>query len=180
MFIILVAGIHGVGKTYYCQNYASRYEIIYKSSGEIIKNYLSENSHTDMTILDKLVSNIDQNQEIILSEIQKIKDIHPNKNLLLDGHFTLLNTRQHIKNIPLMFYKRMGIGAVILLERDIKALQTLYYTNDNILVEEFIKKERNRAIEITNELDIPLIQLNSPTKERFNLEVNKLFKLKHH
>lgn len=177
MFIVLVAGIHGVGKTYYCQHYAAQYDIVYRSSGKIIKDFLSK-KNSDLTILDKVVSSVERNQRIILAEIRKIKEKWPNQNFLLDGHFTLLSVRGDIEDIPIFFYKNIGINAVVLLERDTRELKSFYLSDDNVLSEKFMQKERNRAIKITSNLKIPLVCLSSPTEEQFNLEINKLFNAK--
>ena len=171
MLIILVAGVHSVGKTYYCHQYSLDYSVIYKSSGDIIKQHIVK-KHEKNLLSKKRVLNIENNQNILLSEIKKIKAKFPLKNLLLDGHFTLLTVENKIKKIPFFFYKEIGIDAVILLERDINELKPFY--NDETPIEKFMKLERNRAVEITQKLNIPLITLHSPAKKEFDSQVNQL------
>ena len=82
--IILIGGIHGVGKGTICKEIALKTELIHITASEILK--WNEISSTD----NKLVNNISSTQERLINGLKKL--IKNDKQYLLDGHFCLLNS----------------------------------------------------------------------------------------
>lgn len=105
--IFFVAGIHGVGKSTICNKVAQRLNIFTSSSSQIIKEYKGKK----ITNSGKRVKNIDENQEALLLGLQKIEA----KNILLDGHFVLMNAHGDIEKITESIFQKIRPTAIILL-----------------------------------------------------------------
>lgn len=169
--LIFVAGVHGVGKGYLCERHASNNNMLYKSASEIIK----ENSGIDLS-QDKLTSDINQNQKILISALNEFKK--NNKDLLLDGHFALVNKSGDITPLPLNIFDLMKIDAVILIENEKEIITQRILNRDGkqplYSVEELMTAEINNAKFICNKLDIPLKVLMAPTFSDFDEAVKNV------
>ncbi|OLU12789.1 hypothetical protein BVH01_20650 [Pseudomonas sp. PA1(2017)] len=83
---VFVAGVHGVGKSYLCQQYALEYGVLHESSSGLIRQELSLAQWS----ADKKVKNVDANQLALRSAVNRIN--HQGLSLLLDGHFVLISS----------------------------------------------------------------------------------------
>src|SRR5262249_1164106 len=98
--VIFVGGIHGVGKTTYCEKLSSDLNLKHYSASDLIKEVKRTNS------VHKNVKNIPQNQDILLDAIDKC--FYENKWYILDGHFCLLNEQGSISPIPFATFQSIG------------------------------------------------------------------------
>ena len=78
--ILFVAGVYGVGKTTLCDILSEKYLISSYSSSELI----SKCNHEEYG-KNKYVTNSNRNQEILVNQVNKIKD----ESFILNGHFCL-------------------------------------------------------------------------------------------
>lgn len=149
---IFLAGIHAVGKTTFAkEKFSSKYEVVTAS-------LLIKNGSGDVP-LNKKVHNINKNQLILIYEFNKLKKLK--KNIVLDGHFCLLDKSGNITYIPVTVFKKLGISHIILLETHPKIIQQRLLERDKtrMSLEKIIKlleAERKHALYIAHKLKIPI------------------------
>lgn len=90
--MIFISGIHGVGKTFFCN-------LVKKETG--IETYsasalITQKKHAGFS-KDKLISDIGSNQHYLLQAVDELKS--SGHNFILDGHFCLLDTYGVISRI---------------------------------------------------------------------------------
>lgn len=146
MEIIFIAGIHGVGKTYYCNSLNNR--IKNYSASNLIREYKEINS--------KIVKNIGENQNYLLEAISRLNE----EKIYLDGHFCLINSKNEIEKIPLNTFKSLNIKKIIILYSAPFLIAERLKKRDNKkysikMLDEFQNKELDYGKEIANMLDIP-------------------------
>ncbi|MCU6339273.1 AAA family ATPase [Enterobacter quasiroggenkampii] len=169
--LIFVAGVHGVGKGYLCKKTLERLDILHKSASELIQ----ENS---TTLLDKHkhTDNVDGNQTILINALAEYKK--NNSNLLLDGHFSLLDKEGRIKDISLETFSGMSIDHVILISESEETIRERIKSRDGIEINYNLKKliehETQNAIYITSKLNISFSELKSPSSEDFIKKIQEL------
>ena len=150
MEIIFVAGIHDVGKTYYCNSLNDG--IKNYSASDLINNYKK--------IKGKIVIDVEENQNHLLNALLELND----KKIYLDGHFCLLGEENKIKKIPLNVFKETNITKIILLYSEPISICERLKKRDNKdysveLIEQFQNKEVEYGQEVANELNIPLVKI---------------------
>lgn len=169
--LIFVAGVHGVGKGFLCEKAIDRLDILHKSASELIK----ENSTTALN-KDKHTDNVDGNQLTLLRALTEYKK--NNRNLLLDGHFALLDKNGRIKDIAQEIFSGMNIDHVILISEAVETIRKRIRNRDGIEIDydlnELIEHETQNAKYITSELNIPFYELKSPTSEDFIKKIHEL------
>lgn len=91
--IILIGGIHGVGKNFMLKRTKFLNPINHLTASEVLKwSEVSKNPH------DKKVVSISNTQDLLLHNLKKI--VKENETYLLDGHLTLLNKAGEVERIP--------------------------------------------------------------------------------
>ncbi len=107
--LIFIAGVHGVGKGYLCSFAKEEFEVTHVSASELIKNnsQLTFNS-------SKLTATPDKNQIILLTALKELTS--KKQNILLDGHFTLINTKGDVEELKPEIFEKMSLDGVILIE----------------------------------------------------------------
>lgn len=103
--IIFVGGIHGVGKTTLCKKLSTILKIRHYSAGELIE--LENKSN-----FSKQVSDINKNQNILLNALTNLVT---DDSIILDGHFSLINSKSVIEKIDKSVFMEIGISLVITL-----------------------------------------------------------------
>lgn len=146
MEIIFIAGIHGVGKTYYCNSLNDGIKSY--SASDLIREYKEIN--------DKIVKNIGENQNYLLEAISCLNE----EKIYLDGHFCLINSKKEIEEIPLDIFKALNIKKIILLYSNPVLIAQRLEKRDNKkysieMLEKFQEKELNYGEEIANILNVP-------------------------
>ncbi len=169
--MIFVSGIHGVGKTYFCN-------IIKEKLG--IKNYsasqLIAERRKKVFSADKYVSDIDDNQLLLLDAVNELRQA--GGEFILDGHFCLLNEEGVITRIPMETYIMIKPDTMVLLLENPKIIAERRFQRDGIRQEEcaiidFQEAEKVYATEIAEQLNIPLeVSRGAPDLERI-LEILK-------
>lgn len=146
MEIIFIAGIHGVGKTYYCNSLNNG--IKNYSASDLIREYKEIN--------DKIVKNVGENQNYLLEDISNLNE----EKIYLDGHFCLINSKNEIEEIPLDIFKALNIKKIILLYSNPVLIAQRLEKRDHKkysieMLEKFQEKELNYGEEIANILNVP-------------------------
>lgn len=82
--MIFISGVHGVGKSYFCDMVKAATGIESYSASTLI----TQKKHSGFA-KDKLIPDIDDNQQYLLQAVNELKG--SGQNFILDGHFCLLN-----------------------------------------------------------------------------------------
>ena len=111
MNCVILSGVHGVGKGFFLNKIRDNifnYNIY--TASELIEQYKSS---TDAGY--KKVSNIYNNQELLVKAIDEVKGNH-SETFILDGHLCLFNAINEVERIPEKYIKRMNVVGIILLQ----------------------------------------------------------------
>lgn len=114
--VILLSGVHGVGKGFYIENKLSKIDWISVVSAS---SMISEHKRAEDAGY-KRVESIDNNQGVLLKAFNKCSfntDI-----VILDGHLVLLNRLGNIERIPLEFIQGIPLSGIILLQDNSAAI----------------------------------------------------------
>ena len=152
---VLLAGVHGVGKTTASIKLTQRYFVPNYTASTIIKS--AKNSSLSMDF--KQVVDIDDNQRLLVDGIKRLLEI--NQVIILDGHFTLLNSSSKIEKIRPSVFDDLNVGGVILLlEEPLEIYNRLKHRDINPLALSLIMEHQNAELEhatyVTNQMNIPL------------------------
>jgi len=108
---------------------------------------------------NKLVSNIDDNQDLLVVAIEELRKAE--KEFILDGHFCLLNESGEITRIPLDTYMLLKPDLIILLTEKPEIIADRRLQSDVCQdvseITEFQEKEKCYAKEIAEKLDVSLV-----------------------
>ena len=152
MSVVFVAGIYGVGKSTLCDKIKSIKGYDYYNSSDLISK-----NNKEIYGNNKYVKDVNKNQEILLSELKKLK-----KDIILTGHFCIANSKNEIDVLPLDVFAKMNITKIIVLKRDLK------------LVKEFLKRRDNKdySLEFLNKLQNKEISLASIVASDINVDLS--------
>ena len=152
--MIFISGVHGVGKSHFC-------DIVKKSTG--IKSYsasslITQKKHNSFA-QDKLIPDIDDNQQYLLQAIDELRSSE--HNFILDGHFCLLNASGKITRIPIETFKSLKPDAIILLMEESSVIVARRKERDGVNIsiqniEEFQQEEYAYAKEVAAEINAKL------------------------
>lgn len=153
--MIFVSGIHGVGKSYFCEMIKNRLGINSYSASQLITIRRNQGFSTD-----KLVSDINDNQSLLVAAINELRNTE--RKFILDGHFCLLNSKGEITRIPADTYSALRSDRLILLTEKPEVILERRFKRDGIEadimeIEAFQNAEKKYAEEIAEQLGIPLI-----------------------
>lgn len=154
VFMIFVSGIHGVGKTYFCNMIKDKLGIKNYSASQLIAGRREKGFSAD-----KFVSDIDDNQVLLLDAINELRQT--GEEFILDGHFCLLNEEGVITRIPMETYTLLKPDTMILLLESPKIIAERRFQRDGIrqdecTINDFQCAEKAYVIEIARQLNIPL------------------------
>ena len=152
--MIFISGIHGVGKTFFCNLVKERLGIESYSASKLI----ADKKKSGFTP-DKLVTDIDENQLYLLAAIKDLRS--DAEDFLLDGHFCLLNQDGIITRIPISTFTMLAPDLIILLTEEPTIIVKRRKERDNIDslvsdIKEFQDKEIEYAKEVSEFLNISL------------------------
>lgn len=150
--VVLLIGIHGVGKGYILHNIKNKINIPIYTASDLIRKTGRKSDFS------KRVLNINKNQEILSFAIDSF--VKEDK-FILDGHTCLWNKNGEIEEIDFNNFKKIEIRAFIFIydkeeiirERLYKRNQLDYSSNS---IKQFQKAEYNMAKRLSEQLCIPL------------------------
>jgi adenylate kinase len=171
---VFVAGIHGVGKTYLCDQVSKDQTFTHASASRLIKEQLSLPDWSN----DKKVADIDGNQRALIAAIKRYSDAK--RPLLLDGHFLLRDSVGVLTKIPEDVFAALAFGGVILLEKDPEVIRQQLESRDGVCadfesVRAQLVAEREQAVAVCKSLGLSLEIMVEPTVEEFAATVAKIF-----
>lgn len=179
--LIFIGGIHGVGKTFFCEQLINKVpnnvsqNIVFTSASHIINT--EKNDYKDQS---KLVSDVDLNQKLLIQGVKKLKE--KGGVIILDGHFCLLTTEKEIVQLNPDVFESLAIDELILLvPSDVSVIRERYSTRgDNYLsnwdgLDNFVLSESEQAQKIADSLSIPLSKFkNDDFRGFYQYFLNKL------
>lgn len=172
---VFVAGVHEVGKSFLCQQYANDFSVTYESASGLIRK---ERAQVDWST-DKKVGNINGNQIALRAAVQRI--INAGQSLLLDGHFVLINDKSEFVALESSVFQDIGITGVVILEADAEVIASRLAARDSsrsaVDIGLFLDRERAQAQYVCQELSVPIHILNQPDLSEFSEVVSNFFKV---
>lgn len=151
--IILIGGIHGVGKTTTGEYIAEQTGLKFISAGEIL---------IDSTIVEdnpsKSVSNIEDIQDLLIFGLRDI--IEPESFYLLDGHLCLIDESGQIRKVPSYIFQKISPIAIIILTDTPSNIREKIKNRDGLdftigFLDMMQQEEENYGLEIASLLSIP-------------------------
>jgi adenylate kinase len=157
--VIFVGGIHGVGKTTFCQQLAIQAAMEHRTVSDLIKEELVTYD-LDGT---KRAGDLDSNQRALISWLNKNKW---RDRLILDGHFTLLNKAHDIYRVEFDVFEKIRPSGLICLEAPTDLIQARLEQRDGQIwstevIQNMADAERVWAEAVGKNLDIPICVLSS-------------------
>jgi|LSQX01.1.fsa_nt_gb adenylate kinase len=152
--MIFVGGIHGVGKSYFCEIVKGRLGVNVYTASEIIST-----SKKQLFNKDKLISDIDNNQNYLLTAVEGLNKSE--EFYLLDGHLCLLNGQGAVQRISQETFISLNPSGILLLTDKPAIIAERRWLRDGInfdimQIDCFQKEEVNYAEEISRIMDIPM------------------------
>ena len=153
--MILVSGIHGVGKSFFCDCIKEQLNLSYYSASQLITT-----KRNKVFSVDKHVPDIDDNQPLLIESIEELRQNVGE--FILDGHFCLLDADGKITRIPPETYTSLKPDRIILLTERPEIIAERREIRDGIKqdmndIKAFQDAEKAYAKEISDQLGIPLI-----------------------
>lgn len=152
--MIFISGVHGVGKSFFCNLVKESTGIDCFSASTLIRERKKQGFPAD-----KRVADIDENQLYLLAAVD---DLRSNLGeFLLDGHFCLLNTEGVITRISLDTFTTLKPEAIILLTEDPEIIAQRRQARDGVEhkasdIKAFQDEEIKYAKEVAELLHVPL------------------------
>lgn len=122
--VLFVAGVHGVGKTTLCENYAKSYDVSHRSASQLIR----EAKASALAARGKAVKDIAGNQQLLIDAVRQFRSA--GKTLLLDGHFALLNAEHQPEALPTDVFSDLGINEIAVIHDHPRAISSRIATRD--------------------------------------------------
>jgi len=131
------------------------------TASDLIADFRNQNMS-----VNKNVENIACNQDILIQalEIRKSQD----KEFILDGHFCLLNKSGNIERISFITFQQLYPEAIVLLTENPEVIIKRRFERDGIVcalhnIEQFQQEEKQYAIEVAHQLNIPIFTSKGST-----------------
>jgi adenylate kinase len=156
--IYFVAGVHGSGKSQLCQELSRSLGVPHLRASQLI-GYVPEPS--DDT--GKRVPDVQGNQDRLVAAL---RDRRPaGEDLILDGHFCLLDKAGRIVRIPAATFTSIDPLGIILVTATPHVIQARLERRDNVAyplptIETLIREEQAYAREIGGQLSRPVLEWN--------------------
>lgn len=152
--MIFISGVHGVGRSYFCNLAKETTGIECYSASSLIKG---QKKHSFPA--DKRVADIDENQLYLLAAVDDLRASLGE--FLLDGHSCLLNTKGEITRISIDTFTTLKPEAIILLTEDPEIIAKRRQERDDVEhkasdIKAFQDEEVKYAEEVAELLQVPL------------------------
>lgn len=171
---VFVAGVHAVGKSHLCQQYARAFSTLHESSSGLIRK---ERAQSDWSY-DKKVVDVDGNQRALQNAVRRIA--LEKVQLLLDGHFVLIGQDSNFVRLGEPIFADLNLSGVILLEAGEELIASRLSARDSSVsavdISHFLQAEREQAQLVCENLRLPLHILHEPSFEGFSHIAHTLFK----
>lgn len=108
--LIFLGGVHGVGKTAMCEDFAGKLGLIAVSASAVIRGERQQPSSDSRTV----VKDVDGNQSLLIRGVRRLLSDAPGC-YLLDGHFALRTLAGNIEKVDANVFNEMGVKGLICL-----------------------------------------------------------------
>ena len=171
--VVLIAGMHGVGKTFLAGPLATQLGLRHVTASALIAKERGGRNWAP----DKSVNEIAENQHALVRAIAALR--REGSHILLDGHLVLRGKNDIALHIPATVFRQVGVGGIVLLEASIETLLERLSIRDQTLwsataINEFVQAERAHAQSVAKELCIPLKILHAPSPDEFRESVMEI------
>lgn len=171
--VLLIAGVHGVGKTTLCKSVANDQDFTHQSASQLIR----EAKASAIALNTKVVKDIPGNQQLLIDAVCRITE--SGQTLLLDGHLALLNAARKVEALPTKVFADLGIeGIVLIQDKPSRIVTRLAQRDGKALGLDEIKAlqatETSRAKSVAEELGLPLISVKAFDISAFTKAVQAL------
>lgn len=162
---IFIAGVHGVGKTYYTTLLTSK-----NNKFERITASTLIRKEKDFENNTKQVQDIDDNQRILINNFLLARD-KSDKIFLFDGHFVLTDKNGKVNDIGSYVFESLRLDEIILFIDDIQTIYSRLKDRDKIsdldinILAEIQDREVLAATKIQKILKIPLNIIDLKNKD---------------
>lgn len=174
MKVILVAGIHGVGKTTGCKAVSEEFGIPHYSASQIIKGEKA----SAVTEGSKLVVDVDGNQRLLIQGVSRLLE---SGRFLLDGHFTIRRKSDGgIEAIHVDVFRELHIGGVVLYTDHPEEISKRMLARDGVLqpveaLQSHQDAEIAHAEYVTTTIEVPLVILKAFDIDGMNRAIRSIF-----
>ena len=166
--MIFVCGIHGVGKSFFCNDLREKTgKLIFSASDLILKR-------GEKNFQQKKVDDIQLNQKLLIDEVNQIKKRETD--FILDGHLCLLDKSGKIRRVYFDIVKELEIDLLMVLIDCPQIIKRRVKERDGIDWEiDFIQRFQNEEIEYARKLakilkfDYQIIKVSA--KEEFGKSI---------
>lgn len=172
--IAFLGGVHGVGKTTFCLSIAKRTRYSHVTASQLIKE-----KKESAVRQDKAVADISDNQRLLIAAIHERTD--EGQDLLIDGHFTLINTSGKIEKIVRNVFLSIGPKLIGVLCDKPEAIQNRIMFRDGQSrtleeIKEHQDQEKDYGKSIAQFLSVPFLVLGNRDSsiESFIAELDNL------
>ena len=153
-FTIFVGGVHGSGKGHLCQLFQQ----------EVICDYVSASSLLHWATIDKMVEDIDANQELLASLLPEM--IEEDKVFLIDGHFALWNKKGSVERVSSKVFEACKPNLMVCMVASPEAIVERLNSRDHIQytierISQLQSVEIENAKCISEKYNIPLYLFDS-------------------
>lgn len=155
--IILLTGIHGVGKGYISNLIREKIKLPIYEASKLIKQTGNSSDY------NKKVKNINKNQELLYMGINSFvkEDI-----FILDGHTCLLNINGEIEKINLSILRKFNVKGIIFVHDEANSIISRLYNRDRInyeykVINNFQNFEYENSKKLAEELNIPFLKFKN-------------------
>lgn len=166
--MIFLGGIHGVGKTTFCEMLYKELGISYYSASSIISK-----SKQEALAVNKHVADIDENQLHLIGPVELLKA--SGKEFILDGHFCLLDKDGIIQRIAEEVFGKLAPEAIVILTTHPDVIAKRRKDRDGIdlscsEIDDFQRNEIEYAEMISQIFDLPLLVVTDDTDKSIILD----------
>lgn len=152
---IFVTGIHGVGKTTFCDFLSRKTHLEHFSCSKLIGLY---RPYVD---IEKCVDDINKNQRLLLAAYKKYCY---GRNVILDGHTTILDSDGRPVCIDANVFQELDVSLLIYMEAPSSVIQSRVKTRSGIIwdkayIDELVISEKKSVESIAEHLNIDLLKI---------------------
>jgi adenylate kinase len=157
--VLFVGGVHGAGKTTICRQIALAIPAAHVTAGGLIREM---GSAAAANPTDKVVSDVDANQELLLQGLERYRARIGADPIVLDGHFTLLGPDETLTEIPVIVFQKIAPRAALLVQTEVSVIHARLLERDGrapsvALLSRLIHHERTHSQAVCAKLGIPLL-----------------------
>lgn len=110
MGVIFVGGVHGVGKGTLCQQFSERIGVPSFTASSVIRT----ERQSAIAVDTKAVADPVGNQDLLLRGVRRL--LTTKVNILLDGHFTVIDSQNCIVLIDVEVFSQLELQGIVVLE----------------------------------------------------------------